>query len=279
MEKAIKREDILKSLRAKIAAGIPVIGSGAGTGISAKSEELGGTDMIICYNSGAFRMQGRPSACGHQPLGDANTTLMELAAQVLPVVDHTPVIAGVYAPDPFRFMSRFLKEVKEVGFSGVQNFPTYGCYEGKVKAELEQVGFSYQREVDMIKMARDMDLLTTPYVYDLDHTERMVKAGADIIVAHCGCTVGGTIGVDDTVAMALDESCKFIQEIHDYAVSINPDIIVIAHGGPVATPEDFKYVFQHTKGVAGFYGASSMERLPVERAISECVQKFAAVRR
>ena len=254
MEKAIKREDILKSLRAKIAAGIPVIGSGAGTGISAKSEELGGTDMIICYNSGAFRMQGRPSACGHQPLGDANTTLMELAAQVLPVVDHTPVIAGVYAPDPFRFMSRFLKEVKEVGFS-------------------------YQREVDMIKMARDMDLLTTPYVYDLDHTERMVKAGADIIVAHCGCTVGGTIGVDDTVAMALDESCKFIQEIHDYAVSINPDIIVIAHGGPVATPEDFKYVFQHTKGVAGFYGASSMERLPVERAISECVQKFAAVRR
>lgn len=279
MEKRISRETILKNFRAKIEAGIPIIGSGAGTGLSAKSEENGGSDLIICYNSGAFRMQGRPSACGHQPLGDANSTVIELAAQIMPVVQHTPVIAGVYAPDPFRFMSRFLKEIADLGFSGVQNFPTYGCYEGQVLKELEEVGFSYQKEVEMVKMAHDMDLLTTPYVYNLDHTEKMVMAGADIIVAHCGCTVGGTIGVSDNVAMPLDRACEFIQSIHDCATQLNPDVIVISHGGPVATAKDFEYVFKHTHGVAGFYGASSMERLPVERAIAENVREFAAVRR
>lgn len=272
MDKAIERTEVLRRLREKIAQGRPLVGTGAGTGLSAKCEERGGSDLIICYNSGVFRMQGRPSCCGLLPLGNANETLLRLADEILPMVKDTPVIAGVYAQDPYRRMYYFLKEIKELGFSGVQNFPSVGGFNGRMGREFQEVGMGYEREVEMIAMARELDLLTTPYAWDLEQAEKMMQAKPDVLVAHCGCTTGGTIGVN--TAMTLDEAARFCQEIHDYAVSINPETIVICHGGPLEGPEDVEYILQHTKGISGFYGASSVERLPAEAAITEVVRKF-----
>lgn len=275
MDQRIERSEILKRLRAKIEKGQAIVGTGAGTGLSAKCEERGGTDMIICYNSGMFRMAGRSSCCGVLPLGDANSILLELADEILPIVKNTPVIAGVYAQDPYRRMKRFLQEIKDLGFSGVQNFPSVGGFDGRMGREFQEVGMGYDREVEMVKIARDLDLLTTPYAWTMEQAEKMMTACPDILVAHCGCTTGGTIGVD--TAMTLDEAAKFCQEIHDYVKSVNPETIVICHGGPLEGPKDVEYVLKHTKGVVGFYGASSAERLPAEVAITNTVKEFAQI--
>lgn len=273
----MERKEILEQLKKKAAEGKPIIGTGAGTGLSAKSEEAGGSDLIIVYNSGWFRMQGLPSVCGNFPLGDANSIMMELGRVVLPVVKHTPVLAGVFANDPFRKMETFLKQVKEAGFSGVQNFPTVGTYTSVYRENIESVGISYDKEVEMIHIAHELDLLTTPYSYTIEEAEKMAKAGADIVVAHCRGTVGGMVGVAKEGIMTIDEACKKVQDIHDAVKAINPEALVICHGGPIATPEDAAYVLSHTKGVAGFYGASSAERLPVEKAIKEQVESFRAI--
>lgn len=274
----MKREEILHRLREKVASGRPIIGTGAGTGLSAKSEEAGGTDLIIVYNSGWFRMQGLPSVCGNFPLGDANSIMLKLGKVVLPVVNHTPVLAGVFANDPFRDMRVFLEKVKQLGFSGVQNFPTVGTYTDVYRQNIESVGISYDKEVEMIRIAHEMELLTTPYAYTTEEAKKMADAGADIVVAHCRGTVGGMVGVSRDGIMTIDEACEKVQQIHDAVVSVNPDAMVICHGGPIATPEDAAYVLSHTTGIAGFYGASSAERLPVEKAIREQVETFAAIR-
>lgn len=274
----MKREEILHRLREKVASGRPIIGTGAGTGLSAKSEEAGGTDLIIVYNSGWFRMQGLPSVCGNFPLGDANSIMLKLGKVVLPVVKHTPVLAGVFANDPFRDMRVFLEKVKQLGFSGVQNFPTVGTYTDVYRKNIESVGISYDKEVEMIRIAHEMELLTTPYAYTTEEAKKMADAGADIVVAHCRGTVGGMVGVSRDGIMTIDEACEKVQKIHDAVVSVNPDAMVICHGGPIATPEDAAYVLSHTTGIAGFYGASSAERLPVEKAIREQVETFAAIR-
>ena len=274
----MKREEILHRLREKVASGRPIIGTGAGTGLSAKSEEAGGTDLIIVYNSGWFRMQGLPSVCGNFPLGDANSIMLKLGKVVLPVVKHTPVLAGVFANDPFRDMRVFLEKVKQLGFSGVQNFPTVGTYTDVYRQNIESVGISYDKEVEMIRIAHEMELLTTPYAYTTEEAKKMADAGADIVVAHCRGTVGGMVGVSRDGIMTIDEACEKVQQIHDAVISVNPDAMVICHGGPIATPEDAAYVLSHTTGIAGFYGASSAERLPVEKAIREQVETFAAIR-
>lgn len=273
----MKREEILHRLKEKVASGRPIIGTGAGTGLSAKSEEAGGTDLIIVYNSGWFRMQGLPSVCGNFPLGDANSIMLELGKVVLPVVKHTPVLAGVFANDPFRDMRVFLEKVKQLGFSGVQNFPTVGTYTDVYRQNIESVGISYDKEVEMIRIAHEMELLTTPYAYTTEEAKKMADAGADIVVAHCRGTVGGMVGVSRDGIMTIDEACEKVQKIHDAVISVNPDAMVICHGGPIATPEDAAYVLSHTTGIAGFYGASSAERLPVEKAIREQVEMFAAI--
>lgn len=273
----MKREEILHRLREKVASGRPIIGTGAGTGLSAKSEEAGGTDLIIVYNSGWFRMQGLPSVCGNFPLGDANSIMLKLGKVVLPVVKHTPVLAGVFANDPFRDMRVFLEKVKQLGFSGVQNFPTVGTYTDVYRQNIESVGISYDKEVEMIRIAHEMELLTTPYAYTTEEAKKMADAGADIVVAHCRGTVGGMVGVSRDGIMTIDEACEKVQQIHDAVVSVNPDAMVICHGGPIAAPEDAAYVLSHTTGIAGFYGASSAERLPVEKAIREQVETFAAI--
>ena len=274
----MKREEILHRLKEKVASGRPIIGTGAGTGLSAKSEEAGGTDLIIVYNSGWFRMQGLPSVCGNFPLGDANSIMLKLGKVVLPVVKHTPVLAGVFANDPFRDMRVFLEKVKQLGFSGVQNFPTVGTYTDVYRQNIESVGISYDKEVEMIRIAHEMELLTTPYAYTTEEAKKMADAGADIVVAHCRGTVGGMVGVSRDGIMTIDEACEKVQQIHDAVVSVNPDAMVICHGGPIAAPEDAAYVLSHTTGIAGFYGASSAERLPVEKAIREQVETFAAIR-
>ena len=274
----MKREEILHRLKEKVASGRPIIGTGAGTGLSAKSEEAGGTDLIIVYNSGWFRMQGLPSVCGNCPLGDANSIMLKLGKVVLPVVKHTPVLAGVFANDPFRDMRVFLEKVKQLGFSGVQNFPTVGTYTDVYRQNIESVGISYDKEVEMIRIAHEMELLTTPYAYTTEEAKKMADAGADIVVAHCRGTVGGMVGVSRDGIMTIDEACEKVQKIHDAVVSVNPDAMVICHGGPIAAPEDAAYVLSHTTGIAGFYGASSAERLPVEKAIREQVEMFAAIR-
>lgn len=266
------RRQIMERLRRQVANGIPIVGAGAGTGISAKCEEAGGADVIIIYNSGRFRMAGRGSIAGLMPYGDANQIVMEMAAEVLPVVKHTPVLAGVCGTDPFREMSRFLRELKDLGFSGVQNFPTVGLFEGRIRANMEETGMGYNREIEMIRQAAELDLLTTPYVFTTDEAAAMSKAGADIIVAHVGTTLSGTIGAH--TVMSLDEASRAVQDMADAAKAVNPDVLVICHGGPIASVEDTRYVLEHTKGVAGFYGASSMERLPVEVAITENVRQF-----
>jgi len=271
-----RRLEILERLRAKVAAGKPILGGGAGTGISAKMSEAGGIDLLVIYNSGRFRMAGRGSLAGMMPYGDANAIVMEMAREVLPVVRHTPVLAGVCATDPFRQMPYFLRQIQEIGFAGVQNFPTVGLIDGQFRQNLEETDMGFSKEVDMIRLAHQMDLLTTPYCFNEGEAVAMAQAGADILIAHMGLTTKGTIGA--TTARSLDDCVRAIQAIHDAAKRVRPDILVLCHGGPIAEPEDAQYVLERTSGVVGFYGASSMERLPVERAIREQVQRFAALR-
>ncbi len=273
---AFTRSKILGRLRENIEAGLPIIGAGAGTGISAKFEEAGGVDLIVIYNSGRFRMAGRGSLAGLMPYGDANAIVMEMAGEVLTVVKDTPVLAGVCGTDPFRQMDVFLKQVKEIGFSGVQNFPTVGLYDGVFRQNLEETGMGYSLEVDMIRNAHELDLLTTPYAFNAKEAKAMAEAGADIIVAHMGLTTKGAIGA--STALPLEEAPAKVQEICDAAKSVNPDVIVLCHGGPLSMPEDVDYVLNKTEGVHGFYGASSMERLPTEVAIREQMHKFKSVR-
>lgn len=268
----IPREECLKRLKSEISKGKAIIGGGAGTGISAKCEELGGVDLIILYNSGRYRMAGKSSMAGNLPFGDANGIVLEMASEILPVVINTPVLAGVCAQDPFRFIDNFLKQLIELGFSGVQNFPTVGDIDGHWGEMIKQGGMSYDLEVEMIAKAHSLDLLTTPYAYNKEQAIKMAKAGADVLVAHMGGTIGGTIGFQSR--WTLDQAAEQIQNIHDVAKSINPEILVIFHGGPIAEPDDVKYILEKTKGTVGFYGASSIERLPVEKAISEQVKKF-----
>jgi len=270
------REQTLARLRERIEAGVPIIGGGAGTGISAKFEEAGGIDLIVIYNSGRYRMAGRGSLAGLMPYGDANAIVMEMAGEVLPVVADTPVLAGVCASDPFRLMDRFLDDVREAGFAGVQNFPTVGLIDGVFRANLEETGMGYDNEVRLIRLAREKDLLTTPYVFDVDQAEQMAAAGADVIVAHMGLTTKGTIGAH--TARSLDDCARDVQVIADAARRVRSDVIVLCHGGPIAMPEDAQYVLSRTRGVDGFYGASSMERLPIETAITEQVRRFKSMR-
>lgn len=267
-----RREDILDRLHSKLAAGQPIIGGGAGTGISAKMSEAGGVDLLVIYNSGRFRMAGRGSLSGMMPYGDANAIVMEMAREVLPVVSHTPVLAGVCGTDPFRIMKLFLKQIDEAGFSGVQNFPTVGLYDGTFRQGLEETGMGYGLEVDLIRQAREMNLLTTPYCFNPEESTAMAQAGADIIIAHMGLTTKGTIGA--TSAVSLDDSVRRVQAIHDAAKRVRKDVIVLCHGGPIAEPADAQYILERTTGVSGFYGASSMERLPVEPAIRDRVAEF-----
>jgi len=273
----ITRQQALQRLRDHIQRDVPIIGGGAGTGISAKFEEVGGIDLIIIYNSGRFRMAGRGSLAGLMPYGDANAIVMEMAREVLTVVRDTPVLAGVCASDPFRFMDRFLREVKDVGFAGVQNFPTVGLIDGSFRANLEETNMGYDKEVEMIRMARQLDLLTTPYAFNAEESQRMTDAGADVIVAHMGLTTQGTIGAH--TARTLDDCVRDVQIISDAARGVREDVIILCHGGPIAMPDDAEYVLSRTQNVHGFYGASSMERLPVETALTEQTRRFKAIRR
>ncbi|MEZ6128309.1 MAG: phosphoenolpyruvate hydrolase family protein [Planctomycetaceae bacterium] len=266
------RQEILARLRAKVAAGQPIIGGGAGTGLSAKLEQAGGIDLIVIYNSGRFRMAGRGSLAGLMPYGDANAIVMEMAREVLPVATKTPVLAGVCGTDPFRIMPLFLKDVQAAGFSGVQNFPTVGLIDGTFRANLEETGMSYGQEVDMIRHAAELNLLTTPYCFNVDEATAMAQAGADILIPHMGLTTKGSIGAQ--TALTLEESAVRVQAMHDAAKRIKLDIIVLCHGGPIAEPEDAQFILDNTEGIAGFYGASSMERLPVETAMTNCVREF-----
>lgn len=269
------RKEVLDQLRLQIDKGCPIIGAGAGTGISAKFEEVGGVDLIIIYNSGRFRMAGRGSLSGMMPYGDANEIVMDMANEVLTVVGNVPVLAGVCGTDPFRQMDKFLKEVKSVGFSGVQNFPTVGLIDGMFRQNLEETGMGYGPEVEMIRQAHALDLFTTPYAFNVQEAEQMADAGADVVVAHMGLTTKGSIGA--TTSYTLEESVVEVQAICDGARGVNPDVIVLCHGGPISMPEDAEYILQNTKGVDGFYGASSMERMPVEVAITEHIKKFKAI--
>jgi predicted TIM-barrel enzyme len=269
------RAEALARLRAQIAAGKPIIGAGAGTGLSAKCAEAGGTDLIIIYNSGRYRMAGRGSLSGLLPYGDANEIVVDMAREVLPVVEETPVLAGVCGTDPFRLMDVFLDELKRIGFSGVQNFPTVGLFDGTFRQNLEETGMGYQLEVDTIRLAREKEMLTAPYVFTVAEAEAMAEAGADVLVPHMGLTTGGSIGAD--TAKTLEDCVPLIQEMHDAAKRINPEIIVLCHGGPIAEPDDAAYILAHTEGVVGFFGASSMERLPTEVAMTENMKRFKAI--
>jgi predicted TIM-barrel enzyme len=271
-----QREAILKRLRAKVAAGQPIVGGGAGTGLTAKMSEAGGIDLLVIYNSGRFRMGGRGSLSGMMPYGDANAIVMDMAREVLPVVKHTPVLAGVCGTDPFRLMKVFLRDVAAAGFAGVQNFPTVGLIDGTFRQGLEETGMGFTLEVDMIRQAREMDLLTTPYAFDVEQAQALAKAGADILIPHMGLTTKGAIGA--TTALTLDESARRIQAMHDAAKQVNPEILVLCHGGPIAEPADAQTILDHTRGIVGFYGASSMERLPVEPAIENRVREFTQLR-
>jgi predicted TIM-barrel enzyme len=266
------REECLKRLRGQVAAGRPIIGGGAGAGISAKCAEAGGIDLIIIYNSGRFRMAGRGSLSGMMPYGDANQIVMEMAREVLPVVKKTPVLAGVCGTDPFRIMKLFLRDVQAAGFSGVQNFPTVGLIDGQFRQNLEETEMGYGLEIDMIRQASAMGLLTCPYVFNDDEAKEMAQAGADVLIPHMGLTTKGSIGAQ--TALTLDESARRVQAMHDAAKKVKADVLVLCHGGPISEPEDAAYVLTHTKGVVGFFGASSVERLPTEIAITSCVRKF-----
>ena len=254
-----------------------IVGAGAGTGLSAKCAEAGGVDLIIIYNSGRYRMAGRGSLAGLMPYGDANAIVMDMAREVLPVVRHTPVLAGVCGTDPFRLMPVFLRQVKEAGFAGVQNFPTVGLIDGLFRQGLEETGMGFGLEIDMIRLAHEMDLLTCPYVFDEDQASEMTRAGADVLVPHMGLTTKGTIGAK--TALTLDECVERIQRMHDAARKVRSDVMVLCHGGPIAEPEDAQYVLSRTQGVVGFFGASSMERLPTEVAITENARRFKQLQR
>ena len=273
----IARSDILAKLRAMKARGEPIIGAGAGTGISAKGEEDGGADLIVIYNSGRYRMAGRGSLAGMMPYGDANSVVLEMAREVLPVVTNTPVLAGVCGTDPFRQMDIFLDEVVRLGFSGVQNFPTVGLIDGRFRAGLEQTDMGYGREVEMIARAHGRDLLTTPYVFDPTEAAAMARASADILVCHFGLTVGGSIGA--ATSTRLEDCPALTDAMAEAALAVNPDAIILVHGGPIAEPDDAAYVFARARHCHGFYGASSMERLPVERALRAQVKKFKAIKK
>lgn len=269
------RAEALDRLRAQIAQGRPIIGAGAGTGLSAKCAEAGGADLIIIYNSGRYRMAGRGSLAGLLPYGDANAIVVEMAAEVLPVARKTPVLAGVCGTDPFRLMDVFLKQLREIGFTGVQNFPTVGLFDGTFRANIEETGMGFELEVEMIAQARALDLLTSPYVFNEDEARAMTRAGADVLVAHMGLTTKGSIGAK--TALQLADVPERVQAIRDAAVAIDPNVIVLCHGGPVAEPDDAAYVLAHTTGVAGFFGASSMERLPTEIALTENMRRFKSI--
>jgi predicted TIM-barrel enzyme len=273
----MNRAEALQTLRATAASGGVIIGAGAGTGLSAKCAEAGGTDLIVIYNSGRYRMAGRGSLAGLLPYGDANAIVLEMANEVLPVVKRTPVLAGVCGTDPFRVMPHFLRQIKDLGFAGVQNFPTVGLFDGTFRANLEETGMGFGLEVEMIRLAHEMDLLTTPYVFNPEEAQAMAGAGADVLVPHMGLTTKGSIGAH--TALTLDESVERIQAMHDAARAVNPDIMVLCHGGSIAEPEDAAYVLQRTRGVVGFFGASSMERLPTEIAITENMRRFKAISR
>ena len=269
------REQALARLRSEVEQGRPVIGAGAGTGLSAKLAEAGGADLIIIYNSGRYRMAGRGSLAGLMPYGDANAIVMDMAREVLPVVAETPVLAGVCGTDPFRLMPVFLEEVKGAGFSGVQNFPTVGLMDGTIRAGLEETGMGYGLEVDMIRRARELDLLTAPYVFTEEEARAMADAGADVLVPHMGLTTGGSIGAQ--TGMSLDEAIERVQALRDAAVEVNPEILCLCHGGPIAEPDDAQEVIERTDGVVGFFGASSMERLPTEVAMTENMRRFKSI--
>lgn len=268
----IPRETALQRLRDNVMNGRPIIGAGAGTGISAKFAERGGVDLIIIYNSGRFRMAGRGSLAGLLPYGDANAIVVDMAAEVLPVVKDTMVLAGVCGTDPFRMMPVFLRQLKEMGFDGVQNFPTVGLFDGTIRQGFEETGMGYDLEVAMVREAHNLDMLTCPYVFNEDEARAMAEAGADVLVPHMGLTTKGSIGAN--TALTLAESAKRVQAMCDAARKVNPDIIVLCHGGPIAEPEDAQYIFDHTEGIAGFFGASSMERLPTEVAIEGQARRF-----
>jgi len=272
----LTRSAVLARLRTLVDQRVPIVGAGAGTGLSGKCAEAGGADLIVIYNSGRFRMAGHGSLSGLMPYGDANAIVLEMSREVLPVVRRIPVLAGVCATDPFRLMPVFLDEIARLGFAGVQNFPTVGLIDGVFRQNLEETGMSYSKEVDMIRVARDKDLLTTPYVFNEDDAVAMADAGADVLVAHMGLTTKGMIGAKTT--KTLDACVTEIQRIHDAATSVRPDVLVICHGGPISEPADAQYVMERTRGIAGFYGASSMERLPVEVAITAQVRQFKELR-
>ena len=269
------RDECLRRLRAQLAAGRPIIGGGAGTGISAKCAEAGGIDLLIIYNSGRFRMAGRGSLSGMMPYDDANQVVVEMAREVLPVVKDTPVLAGVCGTDPFRIMKLFLRDLQAMGFSGVQNFPTVGLIDGSFRQGLEETEMGFDKEVEMIRLAREMGLLTCPYVFTETEAEAMAGAGADVLIPHMGLTTKGSIGAKS--ARTLDDACVRVQALHDAAKKVNPDVLVLCHGGPISEPDDAAYVLKHTKGIVGFFGASSIERLPTEVAITDCVRKFKAI--
>jgi predicted TIM-barrel enzyme len=271
----MNREEALARLRRQVDDGQPVIGAGAGTGLSAKCAEAGGADLIIIYNSGRYRMAGRGSLAGLLPYGDANAIVVEMAAEVLPIVRNTPVLAGVCGTDPFRLMPVFLRQLREMGFSGVQNFPSVGLFDGVFRQNLEETGMGFALEVEMIRQAHALDLLTCPYVFNADEARAMAEAGADVLVPHMGLTTSGTIGA--RTAITLDDAVQRVQRMHDAARSVNPDILVLCHGGPIASPDDAAYVLARTRGVVGFFGASSMERLPTELAMTENMRRFKAI--
>ncbi|MDP3073655.1 MAG: phosphoenolpyruvate hydrolase family protein [Opitutaceae bacterium] len=277
MNASLSRSAILHRLREKLTHGIPIIGAGAGTGLSAKCEEAGGVDLIVIYNSGRYRMAGRGSLAGLLAYGNANEIVKDMAREVLTAVKHTPVLAGVNGTDPFLLRGPFLRELRELGFAGIQNFPTVGLIDGTFRANLEETGMSYELEVELIAAARAMDLLTTPYVFNVDEARRMTAAGADIVVAHMGLTTGGAIGAE--TAKTLDHCVGEVAAIAAAAKATHSDVLVLCHGGPIATPEDAQFVLQKCPGVDGFYGASSMERLPTEKALTAEVRKFTALRR
>lgn len=272
----ISRSDALSRLRQQVADGKPIIGAGAGAGISAKFAERGGVDLIIIYNSGRYRMGGRGSLAGMMPYGDANQIVTDMAREVLPVVKDTMVLAGVCGTDPFRLMPVFLKQLKEMGFDGVQNFPTVGLLDGVFRQNLEETGMGYDLEVEMIRTAHEMDMLTCPYVFTPDEARKMAEAGADVLVPHIGLTTKGSIGA--STAATIEQAAQRVQAMHDAAKTVNPDILVLCHGGPIAEPEDADFIFRNTQGVVGFFGASSMERLPTEKAIQGQAERFKSLR-
>ena len=272
----IPRDEALGRLRREGAEGKPIIGCGAGTGISAKFAERGGADIIIIYNSGRYRMAGRGSLAGLMPYGDANAIVVDMASEVLPIVQDTPVLAGVCGTDPFRLMPAFLVQLKQMGFDGVQNFPTVGLIDGVFRANLEETGMGYGLEVDTIRLAHELDMLTCPYVFSEADAVAMAKAGADVLVPHMGLTTKGSIGAH--TALTIEDAARKVQAIHDAAAEVNPDILCLCHGGPIAEPADAQYIFEHTEGIVGFFGASSIERLPTEPAIEGQARSFKALK-